>query len=306
MGLGDPLPIKLTACASDQKQRRSTMSYPIPYTIPYTVAHYRQCLKACGVKGYSGKNKKELAMMWEQHVAQTTPASSEDEKSTHMKADAYTLDVLKERYALHRNYIIESKELAKRLDIHFRLPSIPEDISENLIKFALHGRHDPTSRWNTKTSGDLLSALEGKQECKCFTSSGPISFTPSSNWDVIYFLDATRWLEDHFILYRVPLQMISTEWKEIKINKHQTFYAQTQQGRRPRIGWSQLYPQLQAHCKKIAEGSFEGLIGHPSAPSASSVPSAPTPSATAPRSIRRPRLALPSVSTELTEQGKCE
>ena len=240
--------------------------------------------------------------MWEQHAAQVTqPTSSEDEKHV-LKVDAYTLDVLKERYSLHRKYIVESKELAKRLGITFRLPSIPEDISENLIKFALHCRHDPTSRWNTKTSGDLLSALEGKQECKCFTSCGPISFTPSSNWDVIYFLDATRWLEDHFILYRVPLQMISTEWKEIKINKNQTFYAQTQQGRRPRIGWSQLYPQLQAQCEKIAEGSFEAFICN--IPSASHVPSASlTP---APHSIRRPRLAHPNPSTsmDLTEQGK--
>jgi hypothetical protein len=278
---------------------------------PSTSAQYRQCLKAHGAKGYSGKNKKELIMMWEKHVGHVTqPTPSEDEKCAlpkgvkTEKTDTYTLDVLKERYVLHRNYIVESKELAKRLGINFRLPSIPEDISENLIKFALRCRHDPTSSWNTKTSGDLLSALEGKQECKCFTSVGPISFTPSSNWDVIYFLDATRWLEDHFILYRVPLQMTSTEWKEIKINKNQTFYAQTQQGRRPRIGWSQLYPQLQAHCEKIAEGSFEGFVDHvPSTSSASSASSAP-----APRSIRRPRLApsIPSVSAELTEQGKCE
>lgn len=289
------------------------------YYRPTTITQYRQCLKANGVKDYSDKNKKEFIMMWEQHIAQIEQptSSSEDEKSTPKemkteKEDTYTLDVLKERYTLHRNYIVESKELAKRLGIHFRLPSIPEDISENLIKFALRCRHDPTSSWNTKTSGDLLSALEGKQECKCFTSVGPISFTPSSNWDVIYFLDATRWLEDHFILYRVPLQMISTEWKEIKINKNQTFYAQTQQGRRPRIGWSQLYPQLQAHCKKIAEGSFEVFIGNcPSSPSTASASTASTASApltTARPLIRRPRLAhpIPSVSTELTEQGKCE
>lgn len=277
------------------------------YYPPVNYVHYHLCLKENSVKGYSGKNRKEPTMMCEK--TSSTP-SSEDEKNTPLpKVDTYTLDVLRERYALHRNYIVESKELAKRLDITFRLPSIPEDISENLIKFALHCRHDPTSRWNAKTSGDLLSQLEGKQECKCFTSCGPISFTPSSNWDVIYFLDATQWLEDHFILYRVPLQMTSTEWKNIKINKNQTFYAQTQQGRRPRIGWSQLYLQLQAHCEKIAEGSFEGFIGNLSTPTPTPTPSAlSVPSPSTPRLMRRPRLAHPppSVSTDLTEQGKRE
>jgi hypothetical protein len=52
----------------------------------------------------------------------------------------------------------------------------------------------------------------GFQECKCFTSDGPLSFTPSSNWDVIYFLDARDWLNDNFILY------IESHYKEQRVN----------------------------------------------------------------------------------------
>ena len=52
------------------------------------------------------------------------------------------------------------------------MPSIPEDISENLIKFMIHKYGDISSNWSCKT-GDLLSSIEGKQECKCFTSDGP-------------------------------------------------------------------------------------------------------------------------------------
>jgi hypothetical protein len=154
----------------------------------------------------------------------------------------------------------ESLVLSREAGISFRLPSIPEDITENLIKFALHVRHDPTSQWGTKHAGDLFSLKEGKQECKCFTSVGPISFTPSSDWDVIYFLDATGWLNDQFLLYRAPLRMSSREWKAIKINKTQTYGDQSEQGRRPRIGWSQLHPQLSPHLQIIAKGTFEELL----------------------------------------------
>jgi hypothetical protein len=101
---------------------------------------------------------------------------------------------------------------------------------------------------------------EGKQECKCFTSDGPPSFTPSSEWDVIYFLDARKWLNNHFILYRVSLKRTSDEWKNIKVSKSQTFEDQTKQGRRPRITWESLKPQIEPYCEKVYEGIFEDIF----------------------------------------------
>lgn len=173
--------------------------------------------------------------------------------------DRYTKTILQRRFTQHKNYVQESIQISKESGIVFRFPSIPEDISENLIKFILHRTHDPTSRWDTKT-GDLFSTKEGKQECKCFTSVGPISFTPHSDWDVIYFLDATQWLKDHFILYRIPLRMSSPEWMSVQINRRQTYRDQSDQGRRPRIGWLPLYSQMKAYCEKIAEGTFVSLL----------------------------------------------
>jgi hypothetical protein len=79
------------------------------------------------------------------------------------------------------------------------------------------------------------------------------SFVPSSNWDVIYFLDARDWLNDNFILYRIPLQRTTSEWRNIQVSKSQTFEDQTIQGR-PRITWNSLYPQIYDHVRIVYKG----------------------------------------------------
>jgi len=173
------------------------------------------------------------------------------------KIDNYTSEILKKQYYLHKNYVLSRKDIL----IKIRLPSIPEDISENIIKFIIHKNGDLTSTWNC-VSGDLFSHLEGKQECKCFTSDGPLSFTPSSEWDSIYFLDARNWLNESesMILYKVSLKKSSEEWKNIKVNKNQTFDDQCKQGRRPRISWDSLYPQVSDYVEKIYSGTFEEIF----------------------------------------------
>jgi hypothetical protein len=181
--------------------------------------------------------------------------------------DTYTPEVLKARFALHRTYVQGSIEVSKKYGIKFRYPSIPEDISENLVKFILHKKGDTTSSWNC--GGDLLSSIEGKQECKCFTSDGPPSFTPSSEWDVIYFLDARFWLDNRFKLFKVDLKRTSDEWKNIKVSKKQSFDDQCKQGRRPRITWDSLYPQISQFCTEVYSGDFEGIFTQPATVQAS-------------------------------------
>lgn len=172
----------------------------------------------------------------------------------------YTVELLKDQYTLHTQYVKERIQTTDRVDIKIRLPSIPEDITENMIKYILHNKlNDITSEWNCKI-GDLHSLIEGVQECKCFTSDGPISFTPSSNWNVIYFLDARNWLNNKFILYKVDLTHNSNIWNYIKVNKKQTFRDQANQGRRPRVTWKLLHPQIINHCNKIFEGTFEDIF----------------------------------------------
>ena len=218
----------------------------------------------CSICKQEGHNKRFCKKM-------TTPVSAlKIEAETDVKVippvkvemaeDTYTKDLLKEQYALHKAYVNGRINTTKKIGVKVRLPSIPEDISENIVKFILHNKvKDTTSRWDCK-KGDLQSEKEGKQECKCFTSDGPPSFTPSSDWDVIYFLDARNWLNDKFILYRVLLKRTSSEWKNIKVSKTQTFDDQTKQGRRPRITWESLQPQISSYCNKVYDGTFDDIF----------------------------------------------
>ena len=174
------------------------------------------------------------------------------------KEDKYSIDILKEQYELHKNYALKRLEASKKLNAKIRLPIIPEDISENIIKFIIHKNGDNSSNWFCQ--GDLISSKEGKQECKCFTTQAPCSFTNKSSWDVIYFLDACNWLQDEFKLYRVPLLRTSPEWENIQISKKEKFADQVSLRIRPRISWKNLYPQIQNHCQKIFDGPFENIF----------------------------------------------
>ena len=225
--------------------------------------------KEIGIKGYSRKDKSSIIemIMQSKAVLPITEKINNDayinlsrQVKAEMVEDKYTKEILKEQYALHKSYFIGRLNTTKNIGIKVRMSGIPEDISENIIKNIIHNKlNDKTSRWNCN-NGDLQSEKEGIQECKCFTSDGPLSFTPSSHWDVIYFLDARKWLDDNYTLYRIPLKRTSEEWKNIKMNKIQTFEDQTNQGRRPRINWESLYPQIESHCNKVYEGNFEDIF----------------------------------------------
>jgi len=228
-----------------------------------TIPELKAICKERKMNHISGKNKQELISLIMQQ--DTKPDSSilnlvKTDIKQETVEEIYTKELLKEQYKLHKSYVKGRIETTKQIGVVVRLPSIPEDISENIVKQIIHNKlNDTTSRWDCK-KGDLQSQKEGKQECKCFTSDGPLSFTPSSEWDVIYFLDARNWLNNKFILYRIPLTRTSDEWKNIKISKTQTFEDQRNQGRRPRITWESLQPQIEAYVTKVYEGTFEDIF----------------------------------------------
>lgn len=221
------------------------------------------------LKKYSKLNKTQMIDLILQNDTESVSVSNIEAKidvkiippvRVDMTEETYSEEILKQQYALHKLYVNGRIETTKKIGVKVRLPCIPEDISENIVKYIIHNKlNDKTSKWECK-SGDLESNIEGKQECKCFTSDGPLSFTPSSDWDIIYFLDARNWLNDKFILYRISLKRTSTEWKNIKVNKTQTFENQSKQGRRPRINWESLQPQIALYCSKVYEGTFDDIF----------------------------------------------
>lgn len=163
-----------------------------------------------------------------------------------MHTDKYTKEVLKENYILYKDFVEKRYIFSKQSKISIRSIGFPEDISENIIKFIIHSLGDTSSKWKPKkgVGGDLFSDVEGKQECKSFTSNGPISFSPTPDWNVLYLLDARKWLNNKVVLYKVTLQSNSKEWNNIQINTTQTFDHKCAQGRRPHVTWAKLFPQI--------------------------------------------------------------
>ena len=173
----------------------------------------------------------------------------------------YTNEILKRRYKSFRLYIDETHKIKQLCNNEkIRMFGLPEDISENIIKQICNNKLNDVSTSRVSTTGDLSSIKEGKQECKCFTSNGPISFSPSSNFDVLYLLDARNWLNDKFILYKCPHGNKSETFKNIKINKNQTFEDQCNQKRRPRITWNSLSIQLKPSYIKVYDGTFDNIF----------------------------------------------
>ena len=187
--------------------------------------------------------------------------------------DNYSDEALKERFFLHKMYVESTFNWRHSHMIdQVRLPNMPEDISENIVKFIARnilnvqdcvwtkGATQEGDEEEVITSGDLHSPTLGKLECKCFTSDGPLSFGPTENWNVLYFLDARDWLDDRFVLYVFEDTNESSVWQNVKVNKTQTYADQCKAKRRPRISWNSLHPQLGNKCVVAYDGTFDGIF----------------------------------------------
>lgn len=188
-----------------------------------------------------------------------------------MTEDKYSENILRKRYIQYKNNTNVLLEIIRETGIPIRNENPPEDITENIVKFILKNkRGDTTCVWAKSVGrpGDLYSNIEYIQEVKAFTSGGPCSFGPDKVFDVIYFLDMRGWLIDKFVLWRIGVSDKSDEWKNIKMNKTETFKMQCDLGRRPHIGFDKIYEQLKdlrtssglPVCSKIYEGSFDDIF----------------------------------------------
>lgn len=180
--------------------------------------------------------------------------------------DKYTPIILRQRYYFFKNAYIELSKLITTTQLPIRHQNPPEDITENIAKFIIRNYdNDISCKWAKEIglNGDLYSnKYDSKSllEVKAFISDGPTQFGPKKKFSVLYFLDLRNWISDKIILWRVNLTNESAEIKQIKMNKMQTHENQCDQGRRPRITWDKLYPQISDHCVKIYEGTFENIF----------------------------------------------
>ena len=143
---------------------------------------------------------------------------------------------------LHTFYNNLNKKLNNR---KLRLPQYPPEITENLVKFVIIKKYNSTPSWDTK-KGDLYldgKQLEVKGSCDLL-NGGPSSFGPTEKWDSIYFVDAIDRKYKKFKVYEIKLSNNNEIWKNIKVNKNNTYEEQCLQGRRPRITFKNLIKQI--------------------------------------------------------------
>jgi hypothetical protein len=178
-------------------------------------------------------------------------------------SDNYTEEILRKRFNSYKTSSIELQAINKDTGLNIRNANPPEDITENMVKFIIRNKKgDKSCMWAKcfNKNGDLYSDVEKIQEVKALTSDGPCSFGPTKKFDVIYFLDMREWLSDKIILWCINLTNESKEWKGLKMNATQTHEDQSNQGRRPHIGFDKLYEQLKDYSTKVYEGTFENIF----------------------------------------------
>jgi len=186
--------------------------------------------------------------------------------------DGYTPSLLRKRYSLFREFVIETKCLMEKSGCRIRLPNPPEDITENIVKFLIRRQMgDKTCVWCKGVddqTGDLFSSQGGVYEVKSFTSDGPCSFGPKKKFDCLFFLDMRQWLDNHFILWRFHLSHASCLFKTIPIHRNGIMQDKCERGLRPHVSFEIIYGFLHDKkdedgreiCTKLYEGTFEDIF----------------------------------------------
>lgn len=197
-------------------------------------------------------------------IRPTPKITFSSEVDMNKKKDIYTETILRDRYhhfVRSRCYEHKLKHVHK-LNIRYQNP--PEDMTENIVKYIIRNYdNDQTCRWSKclGEKGDLTSRKHVQPEVKAFTSDGPIQFSPSAKFSVLYLLDLRQmFTHDLITLWKVNLHSDSDEFKNIKMNKDETLNVQRLSGRRPRITWNALHKQIGKHCKIVYSGSFDNIF----------------------------------------------
>jgi hypothetical protein len=142
-----------------------------------------------------------------------------------------------------------------------RNDNLPSHITENIVKFAFYKKYKMIPCWDTD-KGDLIvnkCALFKRLEIKGFMSISPSSFGPTEEWDWIYFVDARKIRKKHFTIYEIKLSNKNNIWRNIKINKSQTYMDQCMEKRRPRMVFDKIKEQLNDHCNIMFSGHINDL-----------------------------------------------
>jgi len=176
--------------------------------------------------------------------------------------DGMTLELLRNCIQHYLNTIAHEKNMNLLLKLKkIRMSNFPSYISENIVKFTIAKLYKIIPTWDTK-SGDLaiINGIRIEVKGSLNLNKGPITFGPTEEWDRIYIVDGINMIKNQYKVYEIRLSNKSEKWKNIKINKKQTYYDQCIQKRRPRIIFKELKCQLSDDCRLIFDGILDDLI----------------------------------------------
>lgn len=172
--------------------------------------------------------------------------------------DHYTRAILRRRLSAYKDMVESVDDTNKYLfERQIRLPNFPEDVSENIAKFALATHFDSTPIWEVERS-DL--EVDGERvEVKAFVSDGPSSFGHREPWDHLCFVDARNFRDNHFRVYLISIPNTHPDWMNLKITKRRTFADKCKKKIRPRIKFDDVIKQIPQHIKLIFDGGLNDL-----------------------------------------------
>ena len=160
-------------------------------------------------------------------------------------------------YNWNLNYIRNIDKWNRENNKAQRRPAINESLSEGIVQLFINEHENRECLINKEGCGDLI-CNKSLIEVKCFSSKGPITLN-NYRWSELYIIDATRFEDNYFEIYKCKLSNLSKTFQNIQINnsnKYSDFYYS---GRKCKISFKKLKEQLKYSLKKVFSGSIHQL-----------------------------------------------
>jgi len=213
----------------------------------------------CGGCGEKGHNRMSKACL-------------KNPKVDRSKANVTEILMKKDKSADELNYlrkyftaVVEADKAARERQVKIgeefgktpRSHGLSQEASQGIVMSTYHYQlNDMTCR--QPKSGDLISDIDGKVECKAITctNDAPGSCGSTQGWETMILLDATGFLEDRYRVMRLCIPDTDKRWDEFKRAKKNKDNKLV----RPRLNWKKILAKFGDEFKVIYEGSFEGIF----------------------------------------------
>ncbi len=158
---------------------------------------------------------------------------------------------------------------SKKKNLIGRRPNFPEYISENIVKIFFWYKYGKilTDSGNV----DLTMQLRDKKlriEVKAFSSTGPTSFGDKECWDLLYFVDATDFINKKFRIYEIHASDDSKEFGSLIVRAGKTYEMARAEAKikksnnfRPRWQFSKICEHLNEKTQIVYDGTLSGIQG---------------------------------------------